>query len=112
MFSPEKIVAALVAVACLVMVLRLALGERRRARLDQAVSGFWAAWVAWSRKLVRLYRRETTRKEARKATQEVLQRMRQPVERQGNVITPDAFKRRGPSGGSSGRSSPETDEEV
>ena len=87
--------AALVAVACLLMVLRLALGEA-------AVRGWIGPCPAcglpghWARKLVRLYRRETTRKEARKATQEVLQRMRQPVERQGNVITPDAFKRRGP----------------
>lgn len=105
MFPAEKIVAALVAVACLVMVVRLALGERRRARLDQVVAESW-------RKLVRLYRRQATRKEARKATEEILQRLRQPVERQGNVITPEAFKRRGGHSGGAGRSSPETDEEV
>ncbi len=105
MFPAEKIVAALVAVACLVMVVRLALGERRRAQLDRVFSES-------GRKLVRLYRRQATRKEARKATQEILQRLRQPVERQGNVITPEAFKRRDTSGGRAGRSSPETDEEV
>ncbi len=41
-----------------------------------------------------MYRKQVSRKEAERATQEVLQRlMRQQVERDGNVITPKAFKK-------------------
>lgn len=88
----EKAVAVLVAVACIVMLLRLAVGAKRRQRFDRA----WRVWWQSTRKhAVRLYRRQTTRKEAEKATQEILQRLRRPVERRGNVISPKAFKRPG-----------------
>lgn len=86
----EKTVAWLVAITCIVMLLRLAVGARRTQKLDRAVVIFWQNA---RRRMARIYRRQATKKEAQKATQEILRRMRQPVERQGNVITPKAFKR-------------------
>lgn len=91
----ERIVAALIALACIVMLLRLAMGSRRQQKLDRAVRD---AWLRTQKMFTRLYRRQATKKEAEKATQEILQRLRQPVERSGNVITPQAFKRPGAQG--------------
>lgn len=88
----ERIVSALIAVACIVMLVRLAIGRNRQQKLDRAVR---QAWARVSNMFLRLYRRQATKKEAEKATQEILQRLRQPVERSGNVITPQAFKRPG-----------------
>lgn len=91
----ERIVAALIAVACIVMLLRLAIGPRRQQKLDRAAR---EAWSRTHKLFTRLYRRQATKKEAEKATQEILQRLRQPIERSGNVITPQAFKRPGAPG--------------
>lgn len=88
----ERIVAALIAAVCIVMLLRLAVGSRRQQKFDRAVRD---AWLRTQKTFTRLYRRQATKKEAEKATQEILQRLRQPVERSGNVITPKAFKRPG-----------------
>lgn len=86
----EKTVAWLIAIACIAMLLRMALGAKRRQKLDSTALSFWQTV---KRRSARMYRRQATKKEARKATQEILQRMRQPVERHGNVISPKAFKR-------------------
>lgn len=86
----EKTVAWLIAIACIAMLLRMALGAQRRQKLDRMVLDFWQTA---KRRTARMYRRQATKKEARKATQEILQRMRRPVERHGNVISPKAFKR-------------------
>ena len=86
----EKTVAGLIAIACIVMLLRLAIGPDRTRRLDAAVQ---RRWQTAKRRAARMYRRQATKKEAQKATQGILQRLRQPVERQGNVISPRAFKR-------------------
>lgn len=86
----EKTVAWLTAIACIVMLLRLAMGANKQQKLDRAVLSFWQTA---KRRVTRLYRRQATKKEAQKATQEILQRLRQPVERRGNVISPKAFKR-------------------
>lgn len=91
MVDAERIVSGLIGLACLLMLVRLALGANTRGRLDR---WFIGGWNALSTKFSRMYRRQVSRKEAEKATQEVLQRlMRQQVEREGNVITPKAFKR-------------------
>lgn len=92
MISGEKIVAALTALACVVMLLRLALGARRTASFDRAARNLWEQA---RRTATRFVRRLKHRKQARKATQEVLQRMRKAAERDGNVITPHAFKKPG-----------------
>ncbi|MDE2000378.1 MAG: hypothetical protein KGI52_15790 [Burkholderiales bacterium] len=104
MISGEKIVAALTALACLVMLLRLALGARRTASFDRAVLGLWEQV---RRSVMRWIRRIKHGKQARKATQEVLQRVRKAAERDGNVITPHAFKKPGASQQSSRQSDDE-----
>lgn len=96
----ERIVSALIALACIVMLVRLAIGPRRQQRFDRVVR---EAWARTTKIFTRLYRRQASKKEAEKATQEILQRLRQPVERSGNVITPQAFKRPGASGSSADR---------
>jgi hypothetical protein len=88
----ERTVSALIAVACIVMLVRLAMGAHRQQKLDRTIRD---AWASVQKTFTRLYRRQATKKQAEKATQEILQRMRQPVERSGNVITPKAFKRPG-----------------
>lgn len=48
-FAPERVLAALCLLACLVMLVRLAVGERRRARIDafgqRLVRGLQAGWA-------------------------------------------------------------------
>lgn len=103
MVDGERIVSGLIGVACLVMLARLALGASARDRMDRWLR---QTWTSWQSRAVRLYRRQATRKEAEKATQEVLQRLmrQQQVEREGNVLTPKAFKRPDASGQTSSRS--------
>ena len=86
----EKLVSWLIAAACIVMLLRLAMGARRQQKFDRAARG---AWYAIKGQVQRLYRRQATKKQAEKATQEILQRMRHQVDRKGNVITPKSFRR-------------------
>lgn len=57
----ERIVAALIAVACIVMLLRLAVGPRRQQKLDRAAR---EAWSRTHKLFTRLYRRQATKKEA------------------------------------------------
>ena len=87
--SADKILAALVVAACAAMLLRLALGARRRRRFD-------AAWFAVAQALRtlprRLARRRARRRQAEQAADAVIRRA-QEVERDGNVYTPESFRR-------------------
>jgi hypothetical protein len=87
--SADKILAALVVAACAVMLLRLALGARRRRRFD-------AAWYAFAQALrslpKRLTRRRARRRQAEQAADAAIRRA-QGVDRDGNVYTPESFRR-------------------
>lgn len=85
----EQIFAAFVVAACAVMLLRLALGERRRRRFDAAWLGAWHAVRTLPR---RLARRRALRRDAERAADEAIRRA-QGVERDGNVYTPKSFGR-------------------
>ena len=50
----ERIVSALIAVACIVMLVRLAMGPARQQRVDRAVRD---AWARTTKAFTRLYRR-------------------------------------------------------
>ena len=85
----EKIVPALIVVACLVALGRLVLGERRRLRLDRAVS----RWARAARSRIEgLFTWNADRRRARRAADEAIRRARDGGEWDGNVYRPKSFK--------------------
>lgn len=85
----ESVPAALVVLACAVMLLRLGLGERRRWRFDAA----WRhAWAVVSKAVQRAWHWRASRAAARRAAEEALRRARDGVHRDGNVIRPTSFR--------------------
>ncbi len=89
----DQIFAIFVVVACAVMLLRLALGERRRRRFD---AGWLGAWQVLRTLPQRLRRRGALRRQAERAADEAIRRAQGggDVERDGNVYTPKSFGKR------------------
>lgn len=85
----EKSFAVLVAAACLVLLVRLALPERHRWRLDAAAREAWRAFSAWA---WRVWRWRSSRKAAAEMAEEAIRRARRTVERDGNVYRPKSFR--------------------
>lgn len=88
----DKLFPIFVAAVCLVMLVRMTLGEQRRARMDHA---FIQAWFALRRRGLRLWTWRSRRQsaaQAKQAAEEVINRVRHRVEKEGNVLTPEAFK--------------------
>lgn len=89
----ERILAGVVVGICVLLLVRLSIGARRRQRLDRVLLDRWQALrrVAWSVWHWRASRRAATQAadEARRAIERARQRK---VDRQGNVYTPEAFK--------------------
>ena len=85
----EKILASLLLAICLVMLLRLALGERRRHGFDE----FWLhTWAGTRRAVMRIWHWRATNRRASRVAEEAIRRARSGVEREGNVVRPDAFR--------------------
>ncbi len=88
----EKIFAAAMVVACVLLLARMLLRPRRRARVDASLRRNGELWqrrvrhfVAWPAAELR----------ARRETREAIRRARRSaIERDGNVISPKAFKGR------------------
>lgn len=82
----EKVFAAIVLAVCLVFMVRLLVGVRRRMKFD-----------AWARRLwnrVRdLYRWRASRKTAERVAEEAIRRARENGTWEGNVYKPKSFKR-------------------
>jgi hypothetical protein len=88
----DKLFPLFVAAVCVAMLVRMVLGEERRARIDHA---FTQAWLAWRRRALWLWMWRSRRQSAAHAKQvadEVINRVRHRVEKEGNVLTPEAFK--------------------
>jgi hypothetical protein len=85
----EKIVPALIVVACLIALGRLVLGERRRHRLDRVVSR-WARAVR--SRIEGLFTWNADRRRARRAADEAIRRARDGGEWDGNVYRPKSFQ--------------------
>lgn len=88
----DKLFPIFVAAVCVVMLVRMALGDTRRARMDRA---FIRAWGRIQRSALHLWNWRSRRQSAAQAKQvadEVINRVRHRVEKEGNVLTPEAFK--------------------
>ena len=87
----EKVIPAIVVAACLVLLLRLLLGEGRRHRFDRAI-------VRWSRtarvRIESLFTWNASRRRARRAAEEAIQRARDGGDWDGNVYRPKSFGKR------------------
>jgi hypothetical protein len=86
----ERILAALVLVACALLLVRLMLGPRRRARLDAGLRSFA---YATRRRATALRRWRSTRREAARVADEAIRRARGRGEWDGNVYTPKATRK-------------------
>lgn len=96
MFSPDKILPAIVATVCLVALVRLCLGAQRRRQFDQAMRRTWAALKALPQ---RARNRPMSKKEAAKLAQDAIDRARRNQRNgvddgswDGNVYRPKSFK--------------------
>jgi hypothetical protein len=87
----EKSLAVLVASVCLVLLVRLAMPERLRWRMDAAARRTWQAFRAW---VLRVWRWRSQRKRAARIAEEAIRRARESVEREGNVYRPKSFRER------------------
>lgn len=94
----EKLFAGIVLAVCLVLMLRLVLGARRRARFDAAARRAWGNSQQFMRSA---YHWRSQRREAERAADEVIQRARGRSansdsidgEWEGNVYKPKSFRK-------------------
>ena len=84
----ERILAGLTVAACLVMLMRLCLGERRRQRFDAFVRRTVAAC---RRQALSVWHWRSRRKAAARAAEEAIRRARSGARRDGNVVRPESF---------------------
>jgi hypothetical protein len=88
----EKVFAAAMVVLCVVLLVRMLLVPRRRARVDASLGKHVAAW---RRRVVRAALWPAAELRARRETKEAIRRARRSAsEREGNVVHPKAFKGR------------------
>ncbi|MFY9479799.1 MAG: hypothetical protein WAQ08_19340 [Aquabacterium sp.] len=90
MFSFDKFLALVIATICVLLLVRLLAGARRRQRIDQTASRWWHGLRRRARHLAH-WRQD--RRSAEKAAEEAIRRARDGVERKGNVYTPKSFNK-------------------
>ena len=93
----EKILAGLTVFVCAVLLLRLCLGARLRARTDAAARRvWWRVWWQLQRFATRVWHWKASRAEAKQEADAAIKRAQRKAasafERDGNVYKPDAFK--------------------
>ena len=87
----EKLLAGLTIAACLVLLLRLAVGARRRARLDAAVARVWRALHRTGSTTLRW---PSARRRAALEARDAIERARRRGAWEGNVYRPGSFRKR------------------
>lgn len=89
----ERVFAAIALAVCVVLLLRLAIGERRRWRFDAFMRRKWLTMQRTGRSIWhwRDARRDAER--ARQAADEAIQRARDRGDWDGNVYTPKSFRK-------------------
>ncbi|RRS06257.1 hypothetical protein EIP75_01330 [Aquabacterium soli] len=90
MFAFDKFLAGTIAAICLLLLVRLLVGARRRQRLDRSALGLWHGL---RRRVLGLVNSRKHRRSAEQAAQEAIRRARDGVERKGNVYTPKSFNK-------------------
>jgi len=88
----DKLFSIFVAAVCVVMLIRLALGDSRRARFDHAVLRVWSRLHRLALYVWNWRRRRQSAAQAKQVADDVIRRVRHRVEKEGNVLTPEAFK--------------------
>lgn len=86
----EKSFAGVVLAICLILLLRMVIGERRRQRIDTVALRLW--WACRRRALAAWHWWPTRRKAAR-AAEEAIRRARGDGQWDGNVYRPKSFRR-------------------
>lgn len=86
----EKISAGLVAAVCVVLMLRLLIGAKRRAALDAHAR---LTWLRLKHGWLQLYHWRRSRKTAERLADEAIRRARDDGQWEGNVYKPKSFKR-------------------
>ena len=89
----ERVLAAIVMAICAVMLLRLVLGERRRARFDAWLRRHWLRLRHTGHNLWRWRENRRQAEQARKVADELIKRARDRGEWDGNVYTPKSFRK-------------------
>lgn len=88
----EKILAAAIVVACALLLLRMLLRPRRRAKVDASLR---KRALLWQRRLAHAIAWPGATLRARRVAKEAIRRARRSaIERDGNVLSPKAFKGR------------------
>jgi CYTH domain-containing protein len=87
----DKVSFVFVAAVCVVLLIRLMLGERRRARFDLAANRVWLTLQRRASRLWHWRRQRQSAEQAKQAAQDVINRVRHKVDKEGNVYKPDAF---------------------
>jgi len=86
----ERILAAIGLAMCVLLLVRLLIGPRRRVRLDARLR---QTWLATRRRAHTLRRWRSTRREAARVANEAIRRARGRGEWDGNVYTPKDLRK-------------------
>jgi hypothetical protein len=86
----EKLVAGAVAAVCMVFMIRLLLGVKRRAAFDFAARRFV---LACRRSAVYVFRWRSIKRDSARQADEAIARARKAGKWKGNVYTPDSFEK-------------------
>ena len=86
----DKILPALTLAACAVLMARLLIGERRRARFDAAAR---RGWFVVRRRVLLTWHWRASKRAAAQAAEEAIRRARTRAQRDGNVYKPDTFRK-------------------
>jgi hypothetical protein len=85
----EKFSAGLLLAVCAVMLLRMALGAKRRHVFDAWAARTWESLCGFARQG---WRWRSNRRKAQEVTQEAIRRASADVARDGNVYRPESFR--------------------
>jgi hypothetical protein len=93
----ENTLAGAVVLVCLALLVRLCLGERRRAQLDARVRlASTELRFAWARLRAGRQGRSQAQHAAQNAIEQAQAKARRRVSKEGNVYSPEAFDQRSP----------------
>lgn len=89
----EKVLGGAVLAVCVLMLVRLGLGERLRERVDAALLRFGAACRRLARRPGQWHRSRQASQAAEREAQEAIRRARTRAQRDQNVIRPESFRK-------------------